>query len=75
MQINPYKNYSILQNISYGDPNLKTGICIGLWIIIISKTWENHSLSTSVYYRQTDSIMQPVSFMRNRILESTTAKS
>ncbi|HET7734146.1 MAG TPA: outer membrane beta-barrel protein [Paludibacter sp.] len=70
MQINPYKNYSDSTNISYGNPEL-TPEYTSAYEFNYIKTWENHSLSGSAYYRFTDKVIQGISFMKDGIMQST----
>lgn len=72
MQINPYKNYSDSTNISYGNPDLAPENSYAYEFNYI-KTWENHSLSSSAYYRYTNDVIQGISFMQNGIMNSTSA--
>lgn len=68
--INPYRNYSDSTNISYGNPDLTPEYSSAYEFNYI-KTWDNHSLSGSAYYRFTDKVIQGVSFMQDGIMQST----
>ena len=73
-QINPFKNYSDPTNISYGNPDLKPQYSSALELNYI-KTWGGggQSLSSSLYYHNTDDVIQSVRFVNNGIMESTFA--
>jgi iron complex outermembrane receptor protein len=70
MQINPFKNYSDSTNISYGNPDLTPEYASAYELNYI-KTWENHTLSGSAYYRFTDNVIQGISFLQNGVMQST----
>lgn len=69
-QINPFRDFSDSTNISYGNPNLEPEYSTSLEFNYL-KSWDNHSLSASAYYRFTDQVIQDVSFMNNGTMEST----
>jgi len=71
-QINPFKNYSDPTNITYGNPKLSPQYSAALELNYI-KAWGAQSLSTSLYYHNTDSVIQNIRFMHNGIMESTYA--
>ncbi len=73
-QINPFKNYSDPTNISYGNPDLRPQYSSALELNYI-KTWANggHTLSSSLYYHNTDDVIQNVRFVHNGVMESTFA--
>ena len=71
-QINPFKNYSDPTNITYGNPKLSPQYSAALELNYI-KAWGAQSLSTSLYYHNTDSVIQNIQFMHNGIMESTYA--
>ena len=71
-QINPFKNFSDSTNISYGNPNLKPQYSSSLELNYI-KNWNAQSLSTSLYYHNTDDVIQNVRFLHNGVMESTYA--
>lgn len=68
--LSSYKNISDSTNISYGNPNLQPEFTTALEFNYL-KTWEKHTLSTSVYYRKTDDVIQSVSFVEDGIKYST----
>lgn len=69
-QISPFKDISDSTNISYGNPDLAPQYASVLELNYM-KTWDNHSLSASAYYRFTDNVIEDVSFLRNNAMEST----
>lgn len=69
-QINPFRNYADSTNITYGNPDLAPEYSSALEFNYL-KTWDNHSISTSIYYRFTDNVIEDVHFMNNSIMEST----
>lgn len=69
-QISPFRDISDSTNISYGNPDLDAQYASVLEFNYM-KTWDNHSLSASAYYRYTDNVIEDVHFLRNTIMEST----
>lgn len=69
-QINPFKDYSDSTSISYGNPDLLPQFSSALEFNYL-KSWDNHSISTSAYYRFTDDVIQGVRFLNNDIMENT----
>jgi outer membrane receptor protein involved in Fe transport len=69
-QINPFIDYSSAGSISYGNPNLQPEYASAFELNYI-KTWENHSLSTTAYYRFTDNSIENVRFKNGDIMENT----
>lgn len=70
-EINPFRNYSDSTNISYGNPDLLPELSNAFEFNYI-KTWDNHTLSSSIYYRFTDNVMQSVQFLNKGTMENTT---
>ncbi|MCQ2204144.1 MAG: TonB-dependent receptor [Bacteroidales bacterium] len=70
-QLNSFKNISDSTNISYGNPELTPTYSNSLEFNYI-KTWDNHTLSLSAYYRPSTNIMQRISYIDNGIRYSTT---
>lgn len=70
-QLNSFHNISDSTNISYGNPMLKPEYSNAFELNYL-KSWENHMLSVSAYYRTTDDIMQRISYMKDGIMYSTT---
>jgi len=71
-QINPFKNFSDSTNISYGNPNLKPQYSSSVELNYV-KNWNAQSLSTSLYYHNTDDVIKNVRFLHNGVMESTYA--
>jgi len=69
-QINPFKNYSDSTNISFGNANLSPEFSSALEFNYL-KTWDNHSLSASVYYHYTDSVIENVRYIHAGTMENT----
>ena len=70
-QLNSFQNITDSTNISFGNPLLKPEYSNAFELNYL-KSWENHMLSVSAYYRTTDDIMQRISYMENDIMYSTT---
>ncbi len=71
-EINPFRNYSDATTVSYGNPDLLPELSTAFELNHI-KSWDNHTLSTSAYYRYTDDVMQGVQFLNaNDTMEITT---
>ncbi|NLO71125.1 MAG: TonB-dependent receptor [Porphyromonadaceae bacterium] len=68
--INPFKDYSDSTNISYGNPFLRPEISSAFELNYI-KNWDNHTISSTLYYRFDNDEIERVSFMNNGIMEST----
>lgn len=69
-QLNSFQNITDSTNISYGNPLLKPEYSNAFELNYL-KSWENHMLSVSAYYRTTDDIMQRISYMQDGIMYST----
>ena len=73
-QINPFKNFSDPTNISYGNPDLRPQYSSALELNYIKTFGDGgQSLSSSLYYHNTDDVIQPVRFVHNGVMESTFA--
>ena len=70
-QLNSFQNITDSTNISYGNPLLKPEYSNAFELNYL-KSWENHMLSVSAYYRTTDDIMQRIAYMEGDIMYSTT---
>ena len=70
-QLNSFQNITDSTNIQFGNPLLKPEYSNAFEFNYL-KTWENHMLSVSAYYRTTDDIMQRISYLENGIMYSTT---
>lgn len=60
--INPFINMADSSNIEFGNPNLKPEFTNALEFTHI-KTWNQHILSTSIYYRATQNVIQWVNYV------------
>ena len=60
-RLNPFKNISDSTNIQFGNPYLMPEYSNAVEVNYI-KTWDKHIFSLSGYFRNTDSIMQRISF-------------
>lgn len=69
-QINPFRDFSDSTNISYGNPDLAPEYSSSLEFNYM-KTWDNHSISASAYYRFTDNVIEDVRFINAGVMEST----
>ena len=69
-QLNSFHNISDSTNISFGNPLLKPEYSNAFELNYL-KSWENHMLSVSAYYRTTDDIMQRISYLDGDIMYST----
>ena len=70
-QLNSFQNITDSTNIQFGNPLLKPEYSNAFEFNYL-KSWENHMLSISAYYRTTDDIMQRVSYLQDGIMYSTT---
>ncbi|MDD2798157.1 MAG: TonB-dependent receptor [Bacteroidales bacterium] len=68
--MNPYRDISDSTNISFGNPQLNPEYSNSLELNHI-KTWENHTLSSSIYYRTTSDVIQQVNYIQDNIKYST----
>ena len=69
-QLNSFVNISDPTNISYGNPELQPQFANAFELNYI-KTWTDHIISVSGYYRNTDDVIQRISFMRDGVMNST----
>lgn len=69
-QINPFKNFSDSTNITYGNPDLAPQYSSALELNYI-KSWDAQTLSASLYYHNTDNVIENVRFLHNGVMEST----
>jgi len=69
-RLNPFKNISDSTNIQFGNPYLLPEYSNAFELNYI-KTWTNHILSFSGYFRNTDGVMQRISFLENNQMFST----
>ena len=70
-QINPFRDLTDATNISYGNPGLMPEYSSALEFNYM-KTWDDHTLSASAYYRFTDGGIEDVRFRKNdSVMEKT----
>ncbi|WP_321332369.1 outer membrane beta-barrel family protein [uncultured Bacteroides sp.] len=69
-QLNPFMDLTDSTNISYGNPYLVPQYSNSLELNYI-KNWENHTLSASLYYRNTNNVIQQVSYREGDIMKRT----
>lgn len=69
-EINPFLDITDSTNISFGNPYLKPQYSNSLELNYI-KNWDNHTLSVSLYYRNTDDVIQRISYMEEQVMKST----
>lgn len=69
-QINPFRDFSDSTNIEYGNLELEPEYTMAFEFNYL-KTWDNHSMSSTVYHRSTDDVIQQVSFINGSTMEST----
>lgn len=69
-QLNPFRDFSDSTNISYGNLELSPEYTTVMELNYL-KTWDNHSLSSTVYHRYTDDVIQRVSYLNGQTMEST----
>ncbi len=70
-QLNSFQNISDSTSISYGNPDL-TPSYTNAFEINYLRTWDEHTLSVSSYYRPTSDVTQGLSYMEDNIRYSTT---
>jgi hypothetical protein len=69
-QLNPFRDFSDSTNISYGNLELSPEYTTVMEFNYL-KTWDNHSLSSTLYHRFTDDVIQRVSYLNGQTMEST----
>ena len=69
-EINPFRDYSDSTSISFGNPDLLPELTSSFEFNYL-KSWDEHTLSASAYYRFTNDVMQNVRFANKGTLEST----
>lgn len=72
-QLNPFMNVMDSTNITYGNPYLTPQYSNALELNYI-KSWDNHMVSTSLYYRNTADVIQRINYLNaDNIMMSTHA--
>lgn len=69
-QLNPFENVTDSTNISFGNPYLDPEFSNAFELNYI-KNWESHMLSVSAYYRNTDDVIQRISYLEGNVMKST----
>lgn len=69
-QLNSFMNITDSTNISFGNPYLSPQYSNAFELNYI-KSWENHMLSFSGYYRTTDDVIQRISFLDGNVMKTT----
>lgn len=69
-QLNPFMNVTDSTNISFGNPYLSPQYSNAFELNYI-KNWDAHMVSLSAYYRNTDDVIQRISYLKEDILMST----
>lgn len=69
-QLNPFLNITDSTNISFGNPYLTPQYSNSLELNYI-KNWDNHTVSVSLYYRNTDDVIQRISYIEDQVMKST----
>lgn len=69
-QLNSFSNISDSTNISFGNPDLTPEYSNSYELNYI-KNWDNHTLSVSGYYRNTDDVIERISYNVGNIIYTT----
>ena len=70
-QLNSFRNTSDSTNIEFGNPLLDPEISSAVELNYI-KTWDNHALSASIYYRFSDNVIERVRYLdANNVMYTT----
>lgn len=69
-EINPFRDYSDSTSISFGNPDLLPELTSSFEFNYL-RSWDNHTLSASLYHRFTNNVMQNVRFLNKGTLENT----
>lgn len=69
-QLNPFMNITDSTNISFGNPHLTPQYSNSMELNYI-KNWNAHTLSVSAYYRNTNDVIQRISYLEDNIMKST----
>lgn len=70
-QLNAFRNMSDSTNIEFGNPLLQPEISSAVELNYI-KTWDQHALSASLYYRYSDNVIERVRYLDNNNVMNTT---
>ena len=69
-QLNSFVELTDSLNISYGNPALNPEYSNAFELNYL-KTWTNHLISVSAYYRTTDNVSQRISYLDGNVMNST----
>ncbi len=69
-QLNSFQNISDSTNISFGNPNL-TPEYSNAYELNYLKSWKNHTLSISSYFRTTEDVIERISYSEGRVIYTT----
>lgn len=69
-QLNPFMNLTDSTNISFGNPYLTPQYSNSMELNYI-KNWDAHMLSVSAYYRNTNDVIQRISYLEEDVMKST----
>lgn len=69
-QLNSFKNITDSTNITYGNPLLEPEYS-GSFEFNYIKSWEEHTLSASLYYRTTDNVIQRIRYLQDNVMMTT----
>lgn len=69
-QINPFRDFSDSTNISYGNFDLLPEYTTVMEFNYL-KLWDNHSMSSTLFHRFTDNVIQGVSYLNGNTMENT----
>lgn len=69
-QLNPFMNITDSTNISFGNPHLTPQYSNAMELNYI-KNWEAHTLTLSAYYRNTNDVIQRISYLETDIMKTT----
>lgn len=70
-QINAFRNMSDSTNIEFGNPLLRPEIASAVELNYL-KSWEEHALSASLYYRYSDNVIERVRYLDENDVMNTT---
>lgn len=69
-QLNSFQNVTDSTNISFGNPHLSPQYSNSFELNYI-KNWASHTLSVSAYYRNTNDVIQRISYLEANVMKST----
>ncbi len=69
-ELNPFVDITDSTNISFGNPNLLPEFSNAFELNYI-KNWDKHVFSFSGYFRNTDNVIQRISYLEGNVMKST----